>query len=134
MPLHKSRDNLYVLLVNSPGEKGVGLQPLCARVEEWVPGDVILTGRGQLSQYNKLTEKYSTEKKRIYQTLHRYLQPNIAKPPEISIKLVVILHLSSIINIKCSIYEITTLAGLLKSLVVNVLQKYAFKKSSAIAI
>lgn len=34
----------------NPGGKGVGLQPLCAREEERVPGDVILTERGQLSQ------------------------------------------------------------------------------------
>lgn len=42
--------------------KGVGLQPLCAREEEWVPGDVILTGRGQLSQYSRLQEKRSLRK------------------------------------------------------------------------
>lgn len=42
--------------------KGVGLQPLCAREEEWVPGDVILTGRGQLSQYNRLQQKRSHRK------------------------------------------------------------------------
>lgn len=42
--------------------KGVGLQLLCAREEEWVPGDVILTGRGQLSQYNGLQQKRSHRK------------------------------------------------------------------------
>lgn len=42
--------------------KGVGLQTLCAREEEWVPGDVILTGREQLSQYNRLQEKRSHRK------------------------------------------------------------------------
>lgn len=47
---HNCLNNLYA--DNNPGVrwwcrgKGVGLQPLWAREEEWVPGDVILTGRG----------------------------------------------------------------------------------------
>lgn len=55
-------NNLYA--DNNPGEGGggVGLQTLWAREEEWVPGDVILTGRGQLSQYNGLQEKRSHRK------------------------------------------------------------------------
>lgn len=41
--------------------KGVGLHPLWSREEEQVPGDVILTVRGQLSQYRP-REKISHRK------------------------------------------------------------------------
>lgn len=76
--------------------KGVGLQPLCAREEEWVPGDVILTGRGQLSQYNRLQEKRSHRK-----TENTKPSPAIFSPiwhrqqPQINEKLSILLHLSS---------------------------------------
>lgn len=49
---HSLLNNLYRNTEGYRG-KGVGLGLLCAREEERVPGDVILTGRGQLSQYNR---------------------------------------------------------------------------------
>lgn len=55
-------DLLCWLVIQGGGGEGVGLEPLCARVEEPVPGDVILAGIGQLSQYNKLREKRSHRK------------------------------------------------------------------------
>lgn len=49
-------NNLYNNIGGSRGE-GVGLGLLCAREEEPFPGDVILTGRGQLSQYDSFQKK-----------------------------------------------------------------------------
>lgn len=54
-------NNLYSNTVGSRG-KGVGLGLLCAREEEWFPGDVILTGKGQLSQYNRFQKKRAHRK------------------------------------------------------------------------
>lgn len=50
---------IYMYCGRQSRGKGVGLQLLCAREEEWVPGDVILAARGQLSQYNGRGQKRS---------------------------------------------------------------------------
>lgn len=50
----KSFMNLQVKWASGAGGKGVGFVTPRARVEERVPGDVILTGIWQLSQYGEV--------------------------------------------------------------------------------
>lgn len=64
---------IYMYCGRQSRGKGVGLQLLCAREEEWVPGDVILAARGQLSQYNGPGQKRSHRETENTKTLPCYL-------------------------------------------------------------
>lgn len=64
---HSLLNNLYSNTVGYRGERRWPGTTVCAREEERVPRDVILTGRGQLSQYDdsKRNEKKRTKTQKM---------------------------------------------------------------------